>query len=221
MQDTASIEVIPIADTHIDAPRLQAIDLCCVRGDLTLFRDLNFTLETSEVLEVQGPNGCGKTSLLQILCGLGRAELGDVLWRGTEIHEQRSTFAAQTRYIGHSNGCKLDLSPTENLHCLGALNGMPPGQRVAEALDRAGLEAHAHVPLRRLSAGQRRRTALARLLLDNAPLWILDEPFTALDVTAKRTFADIIAEHGQTGGITVLTAHGSSGLTGQRRLVMS
>lgn len=223
MQETSSLDVILVTEIQDDANslQLQAVDLCCVRGDQTLFNHLDFTLDQGEILEVQGRNGCGKTSLLQILCGLGHPELGEVRWCGNPILEQRSTFAKASRYIGHSNGCKLDLSPVENLRYLGALTGQVDERRIEDALERVGLGAHSRLPLRRLSAGQRRRTALARLLIDDASLWILDEPFTALDVAARRVFAELIMEHSNRGGITVLTAHESSGLSDRRCLVIA
>jgi len=198
---------------------LQAQELACVRGDRRLFRGIGFELGPGTLLRVQGANGSGKTSLLRILAGLGLPAAGEVRWHGTPIRRQRETFAAALCYLGHLVGLKDELTPAENLRIEAGLSGWSVpgrgGERIAAALAFWGIERQAALPLRVLSAGQRRRAALARLLLaDAAPLWILDEPFTALDVQAVQRLADVIGQRLAQGGIVVLTSHQEVPLAG-------
>ena len=188
---------------------LETSRLECVRGDRRLFTDLSFRLERGTLLEVRGRNGSGKTSLLRILCGLLPPSAGEVNWNGKNIHNAREEFGAQLAYIGHLNGVKDDLSALENLLFASGIAGIATDPAAAHAvLGKAGLDGFQHSPGRTLSQGQRRRIALARLqLAENQSLWILDEPFNALDVGALALMQTLLAAHLQRGGMIILTTH--------------
>jgi len=187
---------------------LEAAGLQCVRQQRTLFTGLGFSLRGGELLRVAGANGSGKTSLLRILCGLLTPEAGEVRWHGAPIHRLREEYARQIVYLGHAPAVKDDLTAAENLSIACTLAGIEaPAQPVHEALARYGLPA-GEVPVRKLSQGQRRRAALARLLLsEGVPLWLLDEPFAALDASAARHTEELIARHVAGGGAVVYTTH--------------
>jgi len=188
---------------------LEAIDLRCVRGERTLFEDLSFTLKGGELLRVGGPNGSGKTSLLRIACGLLEPDRGEVRWGGGNIRGLKEEFWARLLYLGHANALKDDLTATENLGIACALAGIVvDGRQVGDALGQLGLAGRENLPARVLSQGQRRRVALARLALgDHAALWILDEPFTALDAAAVGTVQRLIGGHVSRGGGVIYTTH--------------
>lgn len=187
---------------------LEAQALGCVRGYRRLFADLNFTLSAGEVLLVEGKNGAGKTSLLRLLCGLAIPTEGEVLWQGEPLSRVRPEYHQALLYLGHTPGVKLELSPRENLQFLATLHGhrVDP-ETLDDILDTVGLFGFETVPARTLSAGQRRRIALARLWLGQHPLWILDEPFTAIDRTGVAHLEKRIAQHLDQGGAAVLTSH--------------
>jgi heme exporter protein A len=187
---------------------LEASDLGCQRGGRVLFRNLSVTLAGGELLRVAGENGSGKTSLLKILCGLLAPDAGEVRWRGEPIRRLREDYARQLVYLGHAPAVKADLTAAENLAVACTLAGAPAAPRaLRDALERYGLPAGA-IPVRRLSQGQRRRAALARLLLSAAvPLWLLDEPFAALDAPAARLTEELIAGHVARGNAVVYTTH--------------
>jgi heme exporter protein A len=189
--------------------RLEARALCCVRNDQTLFRSLDLAVAAGEVLLIGGANGSGKTSLLRLLAGLGAPESGTVRWCGADIATLGAEFRAAVEYVGHANGIKLDLSAAENLEFTASLRGTRNGAAVAAALDEAGLSGLGETRARLLSAGQRRRLALARLRLSGAPLWLLDEPLTALDAGGRGFVADLIGEHARRGGVAVVATHES------------
>ncbi|MBI4195259.1 MAG: cytochrome c biogenesis heme-transporting ATPase CcmA [Betaproteobacteria bacterium] len=188
---------------------LEVSDLGCVRGERTLFGGLEFTLEPGTLLRVAGRNGSGKTSLLRILCGLALPARGEVRWRGEPIRALREEFHRQLVYIGHAPAVKDDLTARENLEIACALGGAPvDGGTAASALDRVGLREHAGLPARFLSQGQRRRVSLARLAAaGDSRLWILDEPFTALDTIAIGVVQEMIAGHLDAGGAVIFTSH--------------
>ncbi len=188
---------------------LEVSNLACTRGDRTLFRGVSFKLEARGLLHVAGANGSGKTSLLRILCGLGTADGGEVRWRGETLRELRESYWREVVYIGHANALQDDLSATENLQLACALACRPAANAAAsEALAAFGLAACSQLPVRALSQGQKRRSALARLALSmHAPLWLLDEPFAALDVAAVSHLEGLILAHIDGGGSVVFTTH--------------
>jgi heme exporter protein A len=190
---------------------LRAIDLECVRGDRALFSGLNLEVGAGQCLHVAGNNGAGKTSLLRILAGLLAPVSGSVQWKGTDISRDREAFGADLAFVGHLNGIKDDLTALENVRFAAAVRGADasPGSALA-ALRGVGLGEAAEIPVRHLSQGQKRRVALARLCGPAAvALWILDEPFNALDAGAVATLGAIIDRHLAAGGSVVLTAHQS------------
>ena len=193
---------------------LEVKHLSCRRGDRRLFSDLSFQLPSGTLLHVQGANGSGKTTLLRALCGLLQPESGEILWRGENIRHLKEDFHRDALYFGHLNGIKGDLTGVENLRIAATLAGeRPPEAALWEALEQMGLLGFEDLPTRMLSQGQKKRVALARLLLSKAPLWILDEPFTALDVAAVQQLQQRIARHIARGGLVILTTHQAVPLT--------
>ena len=188
---------------------LQLDDLTCTRGSRQLFSGLTMDVKPGDLLRVRGANGAGKTSLLRMLCGLLLPTSGQVQWCGKPLAAQRDKLGQDLMYLGHAAALKDELSPLENLADACALGGHAPGAAAAmAALQGAGLRGHERTPARRLSQGQRRRSALARLALSqNAPLWILDEPFNALDTAANAWLTGLIESHLHSGGLVVLTSH--------------
>ena len=182
--------------------------LGCERGGRTLFSDLSVLLRGGELLRVAGPNGSGKTSLLRILCGLLSPTAGAVHWDGTEIRRLREEYSKQLVYIGHAAAVKDDLTAAENLRIACTLAGVSVSPRAIQAaLERFELTDE-NLHLRRFSQGQRRRAALARLVLsESLPLWLLDEPFAALDAAAARDVEGLIAAHVARGAAVVYTSH--------------
>lgn len=197
---------------------LEVRDLACIRGGRRLFTGLSFRLEPGELLWIEGHNGAGKTSLLRIVCGLGESESGVVLWGGSEVRGQREAFLGKLLYLGHLNALKDDLTVSENLLLAARLAGMPAdGPTVRTALAAGEIGALAQRPVRTLSQGQRRRAALARLWMSAArPLWILDEPFAALDADSVARLAQCLSQHVQRGGLALLTTHQEVPLPGAR-----
>ena len=192
---------------HITTHALAAHELSCLRHDVLLFEGLGFTLQAGEILQVRGPNGSGKTTLLRILCGLTMPETGEILWQGKNIHDQRGEYLKELSYIGHLNGVKMELTVLENLVIANALAASGKGLAHQAVLKKIGLADYENIPARKLSSGQRRRLALARLLIMNTSVWILDEPFTALDDYGKRTIQDLFMDHATRGGVTILATH--------------
>ncbi|MDH3281292.1 MAG: cytochrome c biogenesis heme-transporting ATPase CcmA [Gammaproteobacteria bacterium] len=186
---------------------LKGTGLVCERNDQLLFSDLAFRLGPGELLQVDGPNGSGKTTLLRILCGLLAPDDGEVSWCGTPIRKIKTEFFANLVFVGHKLGIKDELTPVENLRIDRALRGSQQHVAPREALRSMGIGDHQDVPCRFLSAGQRRRVALSRLLVSRAQLWILDEPLTALDKHGQKMMRDTLVEHAGRGGMTVFTTH--------------
>ncbi|MFO1327747.1 MAG: cytochrome c biogenesis heme-transporting ATPase CcmA [Rubrivivax sp.] len=188
---------------------LETVDLACIRGDRVLFKGLRLQLGAGELLRVEGENGAGKTSLLRLLAGLALPAAGEVHWQGRPIRRQREAYARALLYLGHLGGLKDELTPVENLAIEADLTGCPgmTPARIEQALSGWGLARQLRLPLRVLSAGQRRRAALARLPLSDAVLWVLDEPFNALDVAAVAQLGRQIEAHLDRGGMAVVTSH--------------
>lgn len=196
---------------------MEVVDLVCVRGERRLFHDLNFTQTAGELFYVHGPNGSGKTTLLRTLCGLAFPEAGEVRWRGQNIRRISEDYHREMAYVGHLNGVKDELTAFENLRVAGQLFGTDAwDERAKAALHRLGLSACAELPGKVLSQGQKRRVALARLLLAPRILWIMDEPFNALDVKAVAMIQDILIEHLDNGGMAILTTHQEVEITARR-----
>jgi len=198
-------------------------DIACVRNGRRIFAGASCTVVPGQLLRVQGANGAGKTSLLRVICGLLAPTQGEALWGGQNIASLREEFGRQLIYLGHAAALKDDLSPLENLltaHALGGQALMPAQAR--QALGLAGLRGHEDTLVRRLSQGQRRRSALARLVHGHhAPLWVLDEPFTALDAAAATWLANLIRTRVQAGGMVVLTSHQDVDIPGVSQVVLA
>ena len=187
---------------------LKISDLECVRGERSLFKDVNFSLEAGELLQVNGPNGSGKTSLLRMLCGLARPAHGEIRWLGDNIRSLDEDYYNSITYLGHLNGVKDNLNAVENLRISSALagNGIDESKAYA-SLQKMGLAGREILPVKVLSQGQRRRVTLARLLVSDAVLWILDEPLVALDTSAVLLVKSILEQHLKKGGMVVMTTH--------------
>lgn len=193
---------------------LEVNNLECIRGDRSLFAELSFSLNSGELLHLLGHNGSGKTTLLRTLCGLIKPSQGVVSWKGKNIRRQREEFAEEMQFIGHLNGIKADLTAVENLRILCRLDGQQVSDRkLWQVLGEMGLYGHEDLAVGVLSQGQKRRVTLARLLLNESPLWLLDEPFTALDKAAVDFLQTVIAKHVEDGGMVILTTHQDVALT--------
>lgn len=187
---------------------LEVRALSCVRGDRRLITDLDLTLESGELLFVKGHNGSGKSTFLRALCGLLLPESGGVYWQNENIRDLREDYSANLLYLGHYNGIKDELTALENLRIAASIDGYSVSEEQAwDVLKQIGLRGHEDVPTKYLSQGQKRRVALARLLVSEAVVWVLDEPFTALDVAAVDMLQNVIKGHLARGGIVVLTTH--------------
>jgi heme exporter protein A len=188
-------------------PVLEAVGLACERDLRLLFEHLNLTLASGDMVQISGPNGSGKTSLLRLLSGLMQPTAGEVLLDGRPLSGQRSELAHNLLWIGHAAGVKDLLTPVENLTWLCALHHSVATDALWQALESVGLRGFEDVPCHTLSAGQKRRVALARLYLPGPALWMLDEPFTALDKQGVAQLEEHLASHCERGGSVVLTTH--------------
>ena len=187
---------------------LRVSHLSCSRGNKPLFADVSFELQAGQALHLEGDNGVGKTSLLRIICGLSPADAGEVCWHDKTIQQNATAFRSSLFYLGHGLSLKEELSALENLMSDAAVSGRTLSEPQAlVALARMGLRGREHLPLRVMSQGQKRRTALARLLASQAPLWVLDEPFVALDTKAVDGLRGLLAEHVAQGGMVLFTSH--------------
>ncbi len=201
---------------------LQAHQLACTRGERKLFQKINVDVHPGDALRIVGSNGSGKTSMLRLLCGLSSPAEGEVRWMGKPLSAVREEFCAQLLYLGHTNGVKDDLTAWENVVIASVLAGNPITRDDAyDALDQLGLDRAADLPTGVLSQGQRKRVALARLAFaGKTPLWILDEPFVALDVAAVASLSDTISRHLENQGMVVFTTHQEIELRAQRSLCL-
>jgi heme exporter protein A len=191
-------------------------NLSCSRGSKRLFSGVSFALQPGEWLHLEGDNGVGKTSLLRLACGLSAVEEGEIQWQGQPVLNNIDEFRANLAYLGHQLALKEDLTPLENLQFDAAISGQSLSLADAKlALSKLGLKGREHLPVRVLSQGQKRRTALGRLLLSSAKLWILDEPFVALDTAAQKVLTEVLNEHLNRQGMVLLTSHQAVSLAGQ------
>lgn len=196
---------------------LQAHQLSCIQGDRILFEALDFSVRGGELLLIEGQNGCGKTTLLKTLATVRQIDDGQILWQDKSIAKLGDDYRDKLTWLGHLNGIKLDLTAYENLRIACVLNGLSVSDlAIMEALEKIGLYDYEDLPVRVLSQGQKRRTALAYLLLSQTPIWILDEPFVALDVKAVKLLQSVISKHVEQGGIVILTTHQEVGLNADR-----
>ena len=196
--------------------------ISCTRGYRDLFTNLDVELCPGQVLRIEGKNGTGKTSLLRIMAGLAQPLEGEVLWQARDIHHAESDYFQNLLFLGHRAAIKLELTPLENLCMAKSLQGSKSENGIEEALYQVGLYGFEDVPCAQLSAGQKRRVALAQLFLTQAQLWILDEPYTSLDVAAVSMFEDLFSQHINRGGMLVITSHQPITLQAewQRKLVL-
>lgn len=194
-----------------DSAVLELVDLSCERDGRELFAGLNARIQAGEVLQVQGPNGSGKTTLLRVLTGLSSNYEGQLRWCGSDMAESSYDYQSQLLYIGHHPGVKRVLTPQENLAWYCGLSSVD-NPDISNALAEVGLAGYEDVPCYRLSAGQLRRVALARLYLSGAQTWILDEPFTAIDYQGVDKLRGVFSRHVAAGGLLILTTHQDLGM---------
>ena len=186
--------------------KLSANDLTLIRGETCLFQDLGFALNPGEMLLLEGQNGSGKTSLIRAIAGMLSLETGEIFWNGKDVSRQRQEFHGELVWLAHRTGLKGDLTLVENLRFEASLR--PQNNIEPETVyDRLGISRLKTLPLRALSAGQQRRVSLARMLLADVPLWMMDEPFTNLDREGRKLVVDLVEEHLSSGGMCVMAAH--------------
>lgn len=198
---------------------LSVTKLSCVRGERFLFTDIDFKVEAGEWLHVRGANGCGKTSMLRLLAGLSQPVQGEIRWRGKPTGQDVQAYRAELLFLGHQAAVKEELTALENLQLASELDGRGlPWPEAFAALQRIGLKGREDQPVRFLSAGQKRRVLLSRLITRKAKLWLLDEPFTALDTRAVEMLGTLIAEHLDHGGMAVVTSHQAVQIAGGKAI---
>lgn len=186
---------------------LELINISCERAERTLFTGLSVQLDAGELIEVRGSNGAGKSTLLRIIAGLAQSYRGEIRWRGIQTSDSNALFSSQRLYLGHLPGIKPALLPMENLRWLTELQTSFDEALGLEALQRLGVADFLDLPCHQLSAGQQRRVALARLLSTQCNLWVLDEPFTALDQNGAELLENMLQQHLQAGGCAILSSH--------------
>jgi len=187
---------------------LEVTNLGCVRGHRTLFSDVNFSMSPGTLLQLTGPNGSGKTSLLRIVCGIMAPERGEVRWEGAKIRSLGEEYSRSLSYLGHRNGIKEELSSLENLRIAAGLAGFSLSREKArEALKQTGLAGRENLPARFLSEGQRRRSALARLVACRTRLWVLDEVLASLDAAAVKLVESLLETHLSNDGMAIVATH--------------
>jgi heme exporter protein A len=190
------------------APSLSFSKLGCIKGGRQLFSNIDCDVTAGQWLYVTGANGVGKTSLLRMVCGLASIESGSILWNGTPIQKQADAYRQDLCYLGHLNALQESMTVDENLRFTSALGGLAPErEQRQQVLARFGLRGRSQQLVRHLSQGQKRRVALSRLVLSPARLWVLDEPYVAMDEAGINLLADLIGGHLEQGGMVVLTSH--------------
>ncbi len=198
--------------------KLSAAGLTLFRGERCLFRDLSFALNPGELLLLEGRNGSGKTSLMRAIAGLLEFESGEVYWDGNPVREFRQAFHGEMIWVAHRTGLKLDLTLVENLGFEGKLRAPSPAD-FDDVLERLEIQRLKRLPVRSLSAGQQRRVALARMLLSEARLWLMDEPVTNLDRDGRKLVVQLVNEHLGRGGMCIMAAHQDIEIEGTLRRV--
>ena len=194
------------------------------RGDRHVLRGVSLELRGGQILQLTGSNGAGKTTLLRVLCGLAYVEEGNVFWRGENVRFNMHGFHAELAYVGHEPPLKADLTPRENLRYWVGMRRPLTASQIDAALDEVGADEWRERPVRTLSAGQRRRVALAGLSLLSVPLWLLDEPTTNLDTAGQTLVTRMLEAHVTRGGLAVVAVHhelGVSGVTLHRMVLAS
>ncbi|KOO05826.1 cytochrome c biogenesis heme-transporting ATPase CcmA [Vibrio hepatarius] len=188
---------------------LEVSQLTAIRDERILFESLSFTIDTGELVQIEGRNGTGKTTLLRIVTGLGDRDNGEIFWNGENIESNRDAYHEDLLFLGHSTGVKRELTAYENLRFYLNIHSKTPvsKEQIYNALTKVGLAGREDVPVAQLSAGQQRRVALARLWLSQHKLWILDEPLTAIDKQGVKVLESLFLNHAEQGGIVVLTTH--------------
>jgi len=188
--------------------QLKTEKLACQRGDKILFTALNLTVNSGDFIQIEGHNGIGKTNLLRILVGLAQQLEGNIFWNSELIQKQREEYQYNLLYLGHHSGIKPELTAWENLKFYQHISASEQGEEILwQVLETVGLLGREDIPAAQLSAGQQRRIALARLWLSKAPLWILDEPFTAIDKKGVQVLTALFEQHVQKGGMVIFTSH--------------
>ncbi|CAM3696110.1 cytochrome c biogenesis heme-transporting ATPase CcmA [Parendozoicomonas haliclonae] len=189
-------------------PGLSVSELTCERDERCLFRSLAFSLNSGEILQITGPNGSGKTTLMRVVAGLSLDFTGEVFWRGQPVADVRPEFHAALLYMGHLLGVKSTMTAEENLRwAMGLHRNDLSREEIWSALEKVKLAGFEDIPCYQLSAGQNRRVALARLFLARQPLWILDEPFTAIDKQGVAELEQLLVDHAKSGGMVMMTTH--------------
>ncbi|MBY6198788.1 cytochrome c biogenesis heme-transporting ATPase CcmA [Vibrio hangzhouensis] len=187
---------------------LEVTKLSAIRDERVLFENLSFSLQLGDLVQIEGRNGTGKTTLMRIVAGLGDKEEGDIKWNGEKIESNREEYHQSLLFLGHQTGVKRDLTAFENLKFYQSIHAPDTSEeQIFSALTQVGLAGREDVPVAQLSAGQQRRVALARLWLSEQPLWILDEPLTAIDKQGVKVLENLFLSHAEKGGIVLLTTH--------------
>ncbi|MCR6653831.1 MAG: cytochrome c biogenesis heme-transporting ATPase CcmA [Cellvibrionaceae bacterium] len=188
-------------------PSLEFRQFTCLRDGYPLFNPLNFSLQGGEVVQIAGPNGAGKTTFLRSVCGLFDEWTGEMLWQGQPLRAPDFSMCSELVYLGHQPGVKKSLTAQENLRWFFGVQGLPFPGSITSALAEVGLAGYEDTPCHQMSAGQLRRVALARLYITSAAIWILDEPFTAIDRFGVKNLETLIQRHASNGGLVILTTH--------------
>jgi len=187
---------------------LEVNNLTAIRDERVLFEDLSFNIQSGELVQIEGRNGTGKTTLLRIVTGLADRDEGEILWNGVSIQDDRESYHSELLFLGHQTGIKRELTAFENLYFYQSVHSSGTTEDdIYVALTQVGLAGREDVPVGKLSAGQQRRVALARLWLSEQKLWILDEPLTAIDKQGVRVLESLFIQHAEKGGIVILTTH--------------